>query len=162
MALNNIFIQELKEYPDGIKGVFVARGISSFVMLYSEKHGGYILRETVGNEQNISKDEKIRLSDLLYSRYNPIHHYGVDTNDSISVSGFFEIQEVVHNRYSIDYDIAELENRGFKSISEYIEHEGGNPWDLEGDGVIESIYLDETLDYISTNYDSLEIGDDFD
>lgn len=157
MALNEIYIQEIKEYPGGLKGVFMVRNTAAFILLYSSKHDGYVLREVLDKGENMSKEQKIRISDLLMGRFDERNNYNADTNDSITVSTYFDIYEKVASRYSIDFDVVALENLGHSTLKEYIDANGGNPWELEGKGVIQSIDFDETLDYVDTFMDTIEI-----
>jgi len=69
----------------------------------------------------------------------------------------FTIVEKVVNEYEFDYDIEELEKRGI-TLEEYLKKYDNNIWRASNeDTIISNIYLEECIEYLDTDYSSLEI-----
>jgi hypothetical protein len=67
------------------------------------------------------------------------------------------IDEKIVSRYEMRYDKIKLEEAGFDSIQEYVEKEGPNIWELEGEGIITEVTGDGVVDYLDVFWDTMEI-----
>ncbi len=72
----------------------------------------------------------------------------------------FNVIETYSTDYEMKYDEKALKEKGYDSISDYVNEEGnGNPWALVGYGVIEDIER-VSLDLIETEYETLQFNEE--
>ncbi len=70
------------------------------------------------------------------------------------------INELVLNEYRVYYSKQALRTAGHDSLAEYVAANDRNVWGLEGEGIIGSVEMESTLDYIDSIHDTVEIEDD--
>ncbi len=81
----------------------------------------------------------------------------IPTTESIDTrSEMFTAIEEVMSEYNLEYSATALHAAGYDSISEYIADNGGNPWALNGRGVILEVSHSDTIDYLETRIDTVE------